>query len=331
MKIEQLDAALGRGLGSVYLFGGAEPLLIQECRDKVRRKATSEGFDEREILVVERGFDWEQVAQAGSEPSLFARRKIIDLRLPTGKPGLEGAKALRDFAADPDPDTLLLISCEQWDSSSRKSAWAKALDQSGVRIDIWPIGPGELPAWINGRMKAAGLVPDREAVMILADLLEGNLLAAQQEIEKLALLKGSGPISAEDVLASVANSARFDAFLLADRILSGDLEDGLRVASGLHRIGVPIQMVNGALVSSIRKLELYGLALANGEAEIMAFRQLQIWGGSQAAMRAAVHRITGKRMAQAWVLLARMDQQIKGLAPGDPWHELDRFVARLCA
>lgn len=331
LRYEQLAERLHRSLSPVYLIAGPEPLLVQEGRDQVRAAAAAQGFLEREIMQVERGFDWAALGQSAGAPSLFAEKKIIDLRMPTGKPGRDGAKVLVDWASAPDADTLLLVSCEQWDASSRKAKWAAALDQAGVRVDIWPIKPGELPGWISNRMRAAGLEPDREAVLILADRLEGNLLAAQQEIEKLLLLKGGGAVSAADVLQSVADSSRFDAFLLVERMLAGNLADGLRVATGLRRIGVPVQLVTGAVVRELRVLEALRGALQAGENESAAFRKLNIWRSRQGPMRSAVRRIDEVRLADAFKGLALMDRQSKGRADGNPWHALDHLLCRLCA
>jgi DNA polymerase-3 subunit delta len=330
LKPAQLTGALQRGLSPVYLFAGAEPLLVQECRDQVWETAKSQGFLEREIRHADRSFDWEDLAAAGGAPSLFASRKIIDLRLPTGKPGREGAKVLTAWAAEPDPDLLLVISCEQWDKSSRNSKWAAAIDRAGTRVDIWPVSPNELPGWINGRMRAVGLEPDQGAVMLLAERLEGNLLAAQQEIEKLLLIKGGGPVSEEDVMQAVADSSRFDAFLLVERVLSGNLADGLRVASGLHRTGVPVQMIIGALYRDLRILETYMMATRAGENEAQVFRKLNIWRSRQAPMRQAAARLNFNRLMSAFSRMSLIDRQSKGRASGDPWHALDHLVRELC-
>jgi DNA polymerase-3 subunit delta len=330
IRAEQLASALQKGLSPIYLFGGNEPLLIQECRDAVCAAARERGYLEREILQVDRSFDWSALGQAGAAPSLFASKKIIDLRLPTGKPGRDGAKALTDWAENPDPDLLLVVSCEQWDKSSRSSKWATVLDRAGTRIDIWPIRPEELPAWINGRMRSAGLEPDRGAVMVLAERLEGNLLAAQQEIEKLQLLKGGGKVSEADVLECVADSSRFDAFLLVERVLAGNLPDALRVASGLHRTGVPLQLVVGALNRELRTLEALKLALEAGENEASVFRKLNIWRSRQGPMRRAAGRLGSRGLADAFSRMSLIDRQSKGRAEGDPWHALDHLVGDLC-
>jgi DNA polymerase-3 subunit delta len=331
IRPEQLPAHLQRGLVPVYLIGGPEPLLVQECRDQVCQAAREQGFLERELLQVERGFDWAELDRAGAEPSLFAARKVIDLRLPTGKPGQPGARALIEWATRPDPDLLLVISCEQWDKGSRSSRWAAALDKVGLRVDVWPVRPEQLPGWIENRMHSRGLEPDRDAVMMLAERLEGNLLAARQEIEKLALLKGEGRVSGDDVLQAVADSSRFDAFLLVERILAGNLADGLRVALGLRRTGIPLQLVTGALVRELRALEAFRLAVAAGESEDLAFRRLNIWRNRQAPMRQAAARLDSRRLFDAFRALSRMDRQSKGQAGGDAWHSLDRLVCELCA
>jgi len=331
LKFDQLEGRLSRGLDPIYLFAGPEPLLVQECRDRVLAAAGAEGFEERELLEVDARFDWDRLAETAGAPSLFASRRILDLRLPSGKPGQAGGKALAEWAAAPDPDTLLVVSCEQWEASSRKAKWAGALDKAGVRVDIWPVTPRELPRWIAARMQAAGLQPDREAIMVLAERVEGNLLAAQQEIDKLALVKGQGPVAAADVLQAVADSSRFDAFLLVERILEGNRADALRVALGLKRTGVAIQMVTGALAHALGNVEAYRQAMASGEQESAIFRRLNVWQSRQAALRDAARRIDGKRLADAWSRLAELDRQSKGRGAGDPWHSLDHLVCRLCA
>jgi len=331
MRAEQLTGSLQRGLSPLYLFGGSEPLLVQECRDQVVEAAKQQGFLERELYHVDKSFDWSSLDQAGATGSLFASKKIIDLRMPTGKPGRDGARALTDWAANPDPDVLLVISCEQWDKGSRSSKWAASLDRAGIRVDIWPVSAKELPGWINRRMRAAGLEPDRGAVMVLAERLEGNLLAAQQEIEKLQLLKGQGPVSEEDVLQAVADSSRFDAFLLVERVLAGNLAGSLRVATGLHRTGVPLQMITGALYRDLRILEAFKTAIGAGENEAQAFRKLNIWRSRQQPMRQAARRLDMRRLFDAFSAMSLIDRQSKGRAGGDPWHGLDRLVCTLCA
>lgn len=331
LRADQLDSRLKQGLDPVYLLGGSELLLIQEARDAIFKAAVAEGFTERDLLEVRQHFDWDRLGEAAGAPSLFAQRRILDLRLPTGKPGQEGARVLREWAEQPDPDTLLVVSCEQWEASQRKSKWAQALDRAGVQVDIWPVKPEEMPGWIAQRLRRAGLEPDREAVLVLAERLEGNLVAAQQEIDKLVLMKGSGPVSAKEVLLAVADSARFDGFQLVEYMLAGKASDALRVAGGLRRMGMAIQPLTGAIAANLKTVEAYRQGMAGRQNERAVFQKLRVWQARQAGLRAAGHRLDAKRLAEAWSRLAEIDQVSKGQGQGDAWHHLDRLIVRVCA
>jgi DNA polymerase-3 subunit delta len=328
LRTEQLAASLKRGLAPVYLVGGEEPLLLQECCDQIRKAAKAQGFIERELLQVERGFDWSELRQA-SAPSLFATQKIIDLRLRTGKPGQDGARVLSEWAEAPDPNMVLLVSCEKWDAGSRKSKWAAKLGEAGQRIDIWPISPRDLPHWLEQRMRQHGMQPEPEVVRILADRLEGNLLAARQEIDRLALIRGAGKITVDDVLKVVADSSRFDAFSLAEHMLSGNLRDGLRVAAGLRRMDTPLPMLLGALLRELKTTEAFRLAMRGGEHETAVFRRLNVWQNRQNTVRMAARRLDTRKLFEAFKLLALIDRQSKGRAAGDPWQSIDTLLLKL--
>jgi len=330
IKPEQLSDSLQRGLAPVYLIGGEEPLLLQECCDQIREAAKAQGYVERELLQAERGFDWSELEQAAA-PSLFATQKIIDLRLRTGKPGQKGAKVLTQWAEAPDPNMVLLVSCEQWDMGSRKSKWAGRLDKAGVRVDIWPINARELPRWLEQRMLQHGMQPEPEVLRLLADRLEGNLLAAKQEIDRLALIRGAGTVTVDDVLKVVADSSRFDAFTLAEHMLSGNLRDGLRVAAGLRRMNTPLPMLLGALLREIKITEAFRLAIRSGEQETMVFRRLNIWYSRQNTVRAAARRLTTRKLFEAFKTLSLIDRQSKGRAAGDPWQSIDALLVQLSA
>jgi DNA polymerase-3 subunit delta len=330
LRYEQLPAALNRGLSPLYLIAGPEPLLVQECRDQVRQAAGAAGFLERDIVQVNQHFDWDSLRSMAGAPSLFASRRIVDLRLPTGKPGQDGGKALSEWAAKPDPDTLLIVSCDEWDAGSRKAKWAGEMERAGTRVDIWPVKPNELPAWVGRRMQAAGLQADARAIAVLVERVEGNLLAAQQEIDKLLLQKGPGPVSADEVLAMVSDSSRFDAFLLLDRMLEGNTLEGLRVATGLRRTGIAIQAVVGALHYGLKNFDVFNLAVRGGKNEQSVFTAMRIWQSQQKLMSTAARRLPPSRVAWAFSQLALIDRQGKGQAAGDPWHSLDRLVCRLC-
>ena len=330
LRADQLTASLQRGLAPVYLIGGEEPLLLQECCDQIRAAAKEKGFLERELLQVERGFDWSELQQVAA-PSLFATQKIIDLRLRTGKPGREGSKILTEWANAPDPNMVLLVSCENWDASSRKSKWAAALERAGQRVDIWPIKAQELPRWLEQRMRQHGMQPEPEVVRILADRLEGNLLAARQEIDRLALLKGAGIVTADDVLKVVANSSRFDAFALAEHMLTGNLREGLRVTAGLKRMDTPLPMLMGALLRELKTTEAFRLAMRNGEQESVVFRRLNVWHNRQNTVRMAARRLPTRTLFDAFKLLSLIDRQSKGRAGGDPWQSVDTLLVNLSA
>lgn len=328
LKADQLAGSLKRGLAPIYLVGGQEPLLLLECCDQIREAAKARGFIEREILQVEAGFDWSELQQAAS-PSLFATQKIIDLRLRTGKPGPAGARVLTEWAVAPDPNMLLLVSCEQWDKSSRGSKWAASLEKAGQRIDIWPVSPNELPRWLEQRMRKHGMQPEPEVLRILADRLEGNLLAARQEIDRLALIKGAGAVTVDDVMRVVADSSRFDAFALAEHMLTGNLRDGLRVAAGLKRMDTPLPMLLGALLREFKVIEAYRLAVRGGEHESVVFRRLNVWQNRQNNVRTAARRLNTIKLFDAFKMLSLIDRQSKGRAAGDPWQSIDTLLLQL--
>lgn len=327
-RVDQLAGSLKRGLAPIYLVAGEEPLLLLECCDQIRAAAKAQGFVERELLQVERGFDWSALRQAAT-PSLFSTRKIIDLRLRTGKPGRDGAQALGEWADAPDPDMLLMVSCETWDRSSRTSKWAGRLEKAGQQIDIWPIKPQELPHWLEQRMQQHGMQPEPEVLRLLADRLEGNLLAARQEIDRLALIKGAGTITVSDVMKVVADSSRFDAFALAEHMLTGNLRDGLRVVAGLKRMDTPVPLLLGALLRELKVVEAYRLAMRGGEQESMVFRRLNIWQNRQHIVRTAARRLGTLKLFTAYKMLSLIDRQSKGRAAGDPWQSVDKLMIQL--
>lgn len=330
IKLPQLQQSLSQSIAPVYLIAGAEPLLVQEARERVIEAAAREGFAERELIVVEPGFDWENELLAAGAPSLFTQRKLIDLRLASGKPGRTGSPALISWVEDPAPDTVLILSFGSWEAAARKSKWAKVIDQAGVVVEIWPLKANELPAWISQRMSAAGLSADRDAVAMLAELVEGNLLAAQQEIDKLAMLRGGQAISAADIESSVVNSSRFDGFRLAECVLRGEISESLRVVAGLQRNDVAIQPVSAALYN---ELALVGALLEvhqEGGNERSFFTRARVWPMRQGPMKMAAQRLTTEQLGKAFRYLATIDLQGKGQAAGNAWRTLDQLVMFLC-
>ncbi len=330
VRAGQLPAQLARALERVYLVAGGEELLVQECRDLIIEAARKQGFAERDVYQVEGRFDWNSIAADSAAPSLFSTRKIVDIRLPSGKPGKEGAKVLGEMASSADPDILLLVSCGQWSKATKKTKWAGTLAKHGVLVEIWPVKPQELPGWIRQRMLQAGLEPDADAVALLADLVEGNLLAAQQEIDKLLLLDQGRRVSAQLIHRSVANSARFDSFRLVECGLLGRLDECLRVVSGLHRMNTPIQLVVGALYRELSLAAAVRAVIRSGESEAAVFGKYHIWSSRQGPMKAAIRRLSESNLDDTFRSLALIDRQSKGRASGDPWQTLDRLLWNLC-
>jgi DNA polymerase-3 subunit delta len=330
LRPQQLPAQLEKGLASVYLLAGAEPLLLQECRDAVIEAGQAQGFTERDLHEVGQGFDWDRMGEDSAAMSLFSSRKIVDIRLPTGKPGTEGAKALVTLAEQADPDVLVIVSCAQWSAAQRRTKWASRLASAGVLVEIWPVKAQELPGWIRQRMQQAGLRPEPDAVNLLAEMVEGNLLAAQQEIDKWVMLGTDRAITAADVERAVADSSRFDAFRLVESVLAGRLADSLRVSTGLKRTGVAIQLVIGAFYREMMVAATLARAVRAGEQEAAAFRRLGVWPARQGPMRAAAGRLSPQQFDRAFSTLNRIELQGKGRASGDPWQTLDRLLWFLC-
>jgi len=264
VRPEQLKQNLAKGLAPVYLVTGDEPLQSNEACDEIRAVARAAGHENRELMEASGGFDWNALAAEANSFSLFAEKKIIDLRIPSGKPGREGGKALAEYCERPPEDTLLLITLPKLDRSQQNSKWFKTVENLGVIVQIWPVDVQRLPQWIEQRMHKAGLKPDRETAQMLADRVEGNLLAAHQEIEKLLLLHGSGPINAEQLAAAVAHSARYDVFELVDSALRGETERCLRIIDGLRGEGVAPPVVLWALHREIAQITAISADAAKG-------------------------------------------------------------------
>jgi DNA polymerase-3 subunit delta len=330
IKLPQLQQSLAQSIAPIYLVAGSEPLLVQEGRESIIEAARKQGYLERELLVVERGFDWENELFAAAAPSLFAQRKVIDLRLASGKPGRDGAKALVNWTEKPVSDTVLLLSFGSWEAAARKAKWSKEIDRAGVVVEIWPLKANELPGWITRRMTAAGLTAERDAVAMLAELVEGNLLAAQQEIDKLAMLKGGETLSAAAIEEAVVNSSRFDGFRLAECALRGETAECLRVSAGLQRNDIAIQPVTAALYN---ELALTGGLLEvrqQGGDERMYFSKARIWPTRQGPMKMAAQRLNPDHLGKVFRCLATIDLQGKGQAPGNPWRTLDTLLLYVC-
>jgi DNA polymerase-3 subunit delta len=323
LKPGQLAAHLRQPLLPLYVVGGEEPLLIQESLDALRQAARQQGYSERQVLDAERGFDWSQLTQAAASLSLFASRRLIEVNLPGGAPGDEGGKALRQLAAAPPPDTVVVLICGALEYRSRQSAWYTALEQQGASLYFWSIKPEALPGWVTGRLKTAGLQATAAAVELLVHRTEGNLLAAQQDIEKLKLLYPGQTLDEEKIRAAVADSARFDAFDLTERVLAGDAAGAVRSLSRLREEGIELPALVGAWAWTLRQWGQAAAHYAQSGNAAAACEAAKIYGARQGPFLKALPRA---RPAQVYGWLARAAAiDLKGKSTGgEPaaWEEL---------
>lgn len=329
VKPEQLDAHLKKQLAPVYFISGDDPLRVMEAADAVRAAARAQGYDERDVLTVQTGFDWYSLQSEAGNLSLFSSQRIIDLRMPTGKPGREGAQALRDFAEQVPEDTLLLVTAGKLDPAARKSKWVQALDKAGVVLFIWPMDAREFNGWVAARMRRCGLEPTAEAVSMLADRVEGNLLACVQEIDKLYLLQGAGAVDADAITRLVADNARFDVFGLVDAALAGKAARSIRILHGLEAEGTAPQIVLWALAREIRQLTAMATQVAGGQAIPGVLSRYHVWANRKTAVGTALKRLKPAECNAMLRHCASIDRISKGRGAGNAWDELLQLTCRL--
>ena len=307
LSLDELPAQLAQRLLPAYLISGDEPLRVGEASDLIRARARAAGYEEREVFFIERaGAVWDEVQQSAQSLSLFANRRVIEIRMPTGKPGVNGAAALLLVMAAAGDELLLLVITGKLERETQGAEWVRALQARGAWLPIWPIARAQLPQWLQARFRAAGLRADEEALELLAERSEGNLLAAQQEIEKLALLLPPGAaVSATEVAASSADSARFDVFQLGEAVRAMEPGRSLRILAGLQAEGAEALLVLWGLLRIMHGLQASGFSPAGRTGPRPSFARL--------AARAA-----------------RVDRVAKGLERGDAWDELALLAVELC-
>lgn len=321
LRPDQLAAHLRKTLALLYLVFGEEPLQALEAADAIRAAARERGH-ERDCLTVEAGFDWNSLRQQACSPSLFAPLRLLELRMGNAKPGDAGAQALSAYAARPPEDIALLITAGKLDWNTQKSRWFAALDEAGVVVAAAPVEPQQLPGWIERRLRSRGLDPVPEAVTLLAERVEGNLLAAAQEIEKLALLADDRELTAQAVLAAVGDSARYSIYDFVDAALLGQPERVARILDGLRDEGIEPVLVNWALHQESRRLAMLAFARSRGQSLEAALAEQKVWEKRKPLLRQASQRLalTGcRRLLRA---CARTDRTIKGAETGSPWNAL---------
>ncbi len=325
----QLDKHLAGGdLKPVYLLAGEEHLLLLEAADAIRARARQLAYDEREVYEVESGFDWNDLARAGASLSLFGARRVIDLRLPTGKPGKEGSEAIIAFVERPPPDTVLLITSTNW-SKAHETAWVDAVERAGAFVPFWPLRPQDLPGWIAARAIKAGLKLSNDAVALLIERVEGNLLAAAQEIEKLVLLAGGRMLDADALEELVADSARFDVFRLADAALAGETVRALRMVAALKAEGEHVPQLLSWIVTQLNIMVRLANTVEAGQSADTALRNERVWQSRFGLYRAALTRGRTSYWEALLALATRVERVGKGRAAGDAWREFERLIAAM--
>jgi DNA polymerase-3 subunit delta len=325
---EQLAAHLKQHLLPVYLVSGDEPLLIQECCDLIRQKARASDCNERTVIEAGNDFNWQDLLYNAASMSLFAERKLIELRLPSGKPGADGSSALCEYLEIGGDDILLMVA-GKIDKQSTNSKWYKALDRAGATIQVWPVDAKNLPRWLQQRVRDTGLSIDNDALQLLCDRVEGNLLAAVQEVEKLKLLAADARITAETVTSAVSDNARYNMFEMVDNALRGDASASLRMLHGLRAEGSEPPIVLWALAKEIRTLCAAKAECDRGQSSQQALSAQRVWQNRMPYMQAALSRHDSASLSLLLEQAAHVDGSIKGFADGRPWDNLERLVMGL--
>jgi DNA polymerase-3 subunit delta len=339
IKPDQLTAHLQRGLRPLYTVYGDEPLLAQEAGDAIRAAARAAGYAERKVFAVSGAhFDWSAVLGAAQAMSLFAERQLIEIRIPGGKPGKDGSDALQRYCEALSDDVLTIVQLPRLDGQQLKSAWFAALDRAGLMVRVDPIDRRALPAWIAQRLAAQGQrvaegVAGQQTLAFFADRVEGNLLAAHQELQKLALLYPPGELGFDQVEAAVLNVARYDVFKLGEAVLAGQVQRALRMLDGLRAEGEAAVLVHWTLASDIQALKRVRDALDGGRPLPMALREARVWGAKERLFERAVPLMTANALAALVDAAAVCDGLVKGLKhpdwPAEPWDGLRRLVLML--
>lgn len=326
---EQLAQHLTRGVKPLYAVHGEETLLALEAVDRIRLRCRQEGYSEREVLTVESGFDWSRLAMSGNSLSLFSTKRLLELRIPSGKPGNEGAEALRSYAANLAPDTVTLISLPKLERTQLSSGWFEALESTGVVVASNPIPLARLPQWLAARLALQEQQADEQTLELLVGRVEGNLLAAHQEVQKLALLFPPGKLDAEQVRNVVLDVARYNVFKLGETMLAADTARFVRMLDGLRGEGVAAPLVLWAIAEEARALLHIQNGLSGGRPLPQLMREARVWGARADLVPKAVRRFTSSQLEDALMHAAAIDRMIKGLARGDVWDELLGLGLRL--
>jgi DNA polymerase-3 subunit delta len=335
LRPEALDGHLAKGLAPLYVITSDEHLLALEAADKIRRTARAQGYSERDVLTVERSFKWGELLASNQAMSLFGDKKLIELRIPGGKPGKDGSAALQSYAKDLNPDNLTLITLPKLDWQTAKAAWVGSLQQAAVYIEIPNVERAALPGWIGMRLSAQNQSADRQSLDFIADRVEGNLLAAHQEIQKLGLLYEPGKLTFEQVQDAVLNVARYDVFKLSEAMLTGNPARLVRMLEGLKGEGEALPLVLWAVSEEIRTLLKLKSGLAQGRPLGQLMKECKIWGGRERMIEPALRRVSLPALEAAMQEAAQVDRMVKGLRSkqfaGDAWDAMLQLALRVAS
>ncbi len=329
LPFEQLGGHLEKALHPLYVLTGDEPLSLREGVDAIRQAARRQGYDERLSYAAERSFNWQQLTASSHSISLFASRRLLELHIPSGKPGNEGSKTLQEYCSRLPDDTVTVITLPKLDRDSSGSAWFKALEALAVIVPLQTVEIDRLPQWIGRRLQSQGQQADPATLEFLANQVEGNLLAAHQEIQKLGLLFPPEMLDAEAVREAVLNVSRYDVFQLGDALLGGDVVRTVKILQGLEAEGVQPLALLGALAWMLRGVARVKLAESRGENLANAMQQAKVWGDRQAQVRRMLARVSMRQMNAAMLKMAEIDRIAKGLGQGRPWLEISRLCIGL--
>lgn len=327
LRTNQIREHFAKGpLLPLYILSGDEALLMQETADLIRSEARKAGITERELFVVEAGFEWNHLLQAGNSMSLFGDRKLLEVRNEKGKFDEDARKALVTYCQNPNPDNILLLILPRLDKKTQSTKWFQQLESVGALIQVWPVDAAQLPQWIARRLQDAGLEPTPDAVQLLADRVEGNLLAAAQEVEKLVLLRGKGPLDVRAIEDAVADHARYNLYDMVDEALQGNYSHAIRMLNFLRASGTEPPVLLWALSKEIRALAGMSHLIENGLAPARVLQEYKVWDSRKPILQSALQRIPARTFKHCLVEAARIDQAIKGLGPGDPWDGFSNLV-----
>ncbi len=327
LRSDQLNNHLQKSsLAPIYFVSGDEPLQKLECVDQLRMSARAQGYDERLVFNVDKSFDWNSINDASANLSLFASRRIIELRMNSPKPGKEGGKVLLEYTQQLNEDNLLIISSDKLDKSAQNNKWVKAIEKVGVLIQVWPVSPAQLPGWIQNRLQSKQKRITLDAARLVALRVEGNLLAAQQEIDKLILLIEKDDIDTEDVIAAVADSSRYDVFDLIDSAFLGNTNRTLHMLQGLRNEGTEPMALFGAWMWEFRRLCSIAHQYESGANLESLFKSYRIWDQKKRSMNAVLQRHSGQSFDKLLRFCATIDRTLKSSRREQAWDQFNTLL-----